>query len=125
MAQLSVSPASPTPTYLPLAPSHQEVTSLLPFPKISLDDVHSNKDLAADLSAYVLQRMDSSPSIAANVSPSGRSDPSPAASSSSTTSRLATHLVGRSQGSFLYLKLALDLFERGHLVTKSSSFKVG
>ena len=111
--------------------SYQEVTSLLPFPKISMDDIHGNKDLAADLIAYVRQRMDASPSIAANVAPNGRSDPASSSTSSSSspasgsaTSRLAAHLVGRSQGSFLYLKLALDLFERGQLVTKSSSFKV-
>ncbi|KAL2088053.1 hypothetical protein ACEWY4_016881 [Coilia grayii] len=101
--------------------SHVDVTSLLPFPKISLDDIHSNKELAADLSTYVRHRMEASPSITSNVSPTGRSEPP---SSSSITSRLATHLVGRSQGSFLYLKLALDLFEHGHLVTKSTNFSV-
>ncbi|XP_063068808.1 protein TANC1-like [Engraulis encrasicolus] len=101
--------------------SHREVTRLLPFPEISLDDISSNKKLASDLSAYVRCRMDIIiPSIATNVSPSGRSEPPV---SQSSMSRLATHLVSCSQGSFLYLKLALDLLERGHLVTKGAGFK--
>lgn len=38
--------------------------------------------------------------------------------------KLSSQLVGRSQGSYLYLKLVLDLLEKGHLVIKSSSYKV-
>ena len=38
--------------------------------------------------------------------------------------RFLQHLTQTSQGNFLFAKLVLDLIERGHLVIKSSSFKV-
>ena len=38
--------------------------------------------------------------------------------------KLSAHLKALSRGSYLYLKLTLDLIEKGYLVLKSSSFKV-
>lgn len=38
--------------------------------------------------------------------------------------KLSAHLKGLSRGSYLYLKLTLDLIEKGYLVLKSSSYKV-
>ena len=38
--------------------------------------------------------------------------------------RFVTYLTESSAGSFLFAKLVLDLIERGHLVIKSTSFKV-
>ena len=38
--------------------------------------------------------------------------------------RFTSYLTETSGGSFLFAKLVLDLIERGHLVIKSSSFKV-
>lgn len=52
-----------------------------------------------------------------NISLNGKADPA-------TVGKLSNHLISRSQGSYLYLKLTLDLFERGHLVIKSASYKV-
>lgn len=52
-----------------------------------------------------------------NISLNGKADPV-------TVGKLSSHLISRSQGSYLYLKLTLDLFERGHLVIKSASYKV-
>lgn len=52
-----------------------------------------------------------------NISLNGKAD-------SASVSRLSSHLISLSQGSYLYLKLTLDLFERGHLVIKSASYKV-
>lgn len=40
------------------------------------------------------------------------------------TARFAGHLAALSRGNYLHAKMTLDLIERGHLVTKSSSFKV-
>ena len=42
----------------------------------------------------------------------------------SQVSRFAAHLSGLCRGNFLHAKMTLDLIEQGHLVTKSSSFKV-
>ncbi|KAF7711089.1 protein TANC1 isoform X2 [Silurus meridionalis] len=93
-----------------------DVTSLLPFPIISLDDIH-DKSVSADLHTYVQHRVEHSASILSNVTASGKSEPA-------AGSKLSSHLVSRSQGSYLYLKLVLDLLEKGHLLIKSSGYKV-
>ncbi|KAM4698017.1 protein TANC1 [Rhinophrynus dorsalis] len=95
----------------------QEITSSLPLSKISLDDFPENKDICNDLSAYIQYRHSTSQEIMNNISLNGKTD-------ANTVSKLSDHLVMRSQGSYLYLKLTLDLFEKGHLVIKSSSYKV-
>lgn len=95
----------------------QEITSSLPLSKISLDDFPENKDVYNDLTAYIQYRHSTSQEIANNISLNGKTD-------AISFSKLCDHLVTRSQGSYLYLKLTLDLFERGHLVIKSSSYKV-
>ncbi|XP_019723722.1 protein TANC1 isoform X2 [Hippocampus comes] len=94
-----------------------EITGLLPFSKISLDDFSDNKEISNDLNAYIQYRVSGSKDIMNNISLNGKADPVAVA-------KLSSHLISRSQGSYLYLKLTLDLFERGHLVIKSSSYKV-
>uniref|UniRef100_A0A3Q3EKI2 Tetratricopeptide repeat, ankyrin repeat and coiled-coil containing 1 n=1 Tax=Labrus bergylta TaxID=56723 RepID=A0A3Q3EKI2_9LABR len=94
-----------------------EITSLLPFSKISLDDFTDNKEISNDLNAYIQYRINGSKDIMNNISLNGKADPI-------TVGKLSSHLISRSQGSYLYLKLTLDLFERGHLVIKSASYKV-
>lgn len=95
----------------------QEITTLLPFEKISLDDFSNNKEISNDLNAYIHYRINSSKEVTSNISLNGKADPV-------TVGKLSSHLISRSQGSYLYLKLTLDLFERGHLVIKSASYKV-
>ncbi|XP_031154567.1 protein TANC1 isoform X6 [Sander lucioperca] len=94
-----------------------EITSLLPFSKISLDDFSDNTEISNDLNAYIQYRINGSKDIMNNISLNGKADPI-------TVGKLSSHLISRSQGSYLYLKLTLDLFERGHLVIKSASYKV-
>ncbi|KAF7215948.1 protein TANC1 isoform X3 [Nothobranchius furzeri] len=94
-----------------------DITSLLPFSKISLDDFNDNKEISNDLNAYIQYRINSGKDIMNNISLNGKADPG-------TVSKLSSHLISLSQGSYLYLKLTLDLFEKGHLVIKSSSYKV-
>uniref|UniRef100_A0A8D3AJT3 Tetratricopeptide repeat, ankyrin repeat and coiled-coil containing 1 n=1 Tax=Scophthalmus maximus TaxID=52904 RepID=A0A8D3AJT3_SCOMX len=94
-----------------------EITSLLPFSKISLDEFSDNKEISNDLNAYIQYRINGSKEIMNNISLNGKADPV-------TVGKLSSHLISRSQGSYLYLKLTLDLFERGHLVIKSASYKV-
>lgn len=95
----------------------QEIASLLPFSKISLDDFADNKEISGDLNAYIQYRVNGSKDIMSNISLNGKADPL-------TVAKLSSHLVSRSQGSYLYLKLTLDLLERGHLVIKSAGYKV-
>ncbi|KAI1899209.1 hypothetical protein AGOR_G00059410 [Albula goreensis] len=94
-----------------------EITSLLPLSKISLDDFPGNKDINNDLNAYIQYRINGSQEIMNNISLNGKADPL-------IVGKVSSHLISRSQGSYLYLKLTLDLFERGHLVIKSASYKV-
>ncbi|KAG5852551.1 hypothetical protein ANANG_G00063620 [Anguilla anguilla] len=93
-----------------------EITSLLPFSKISLDDFPDNQDIEKDLKAYVQHRVDNSKEIMTNISLNGKAD-------DTAVNNLSSHLVAHSLGSYLYLKLTLDLFEKGHLVIKSDSYK--
>jgi len=68
---------------------------------------------------YLMHRIHSSAEIQSNVSLSnGRLD-------NTALTKLISHLKNLSRGSYLYLKLTLDLIEGGYLVLKSSSFKVG
>ncbi|XP_061579583.1 protein TANC1 isoform X3 [Cololabis saira] len=94
-----------------------EITSLLPFSKISLDDFADNKEISNDLNSYIQYRVGGSKDIMNNISLNGKAD-------SVTVNKFSSHLISRSQGSYLYLKLTLDLIERGHLVIKSASYKV-
>lgn len=65
-----------------------------------------------------MQRIHSSAEIQSNVSLSnGRLD-------NTALAKLIGHLKTLSKGSYLYLKLTLDLIEGGYLVLKSTSFKV-
>ncbi|XP_051666347.1 protein TANC1 isoform X2 [Manacus candei] len=95
----------------------QEVVSSLPFIAISLDNFPDNKEIHNDLNAYIQYRINSSQEIINNISLNGKAD-------AATVGKVSNHLIMRSLGSYLYLKLTLDLFQKGHLVIKSASYKV-
>ncbi|XP_059203598.1 protein TANC2-like [Centropristis striata] len=96
----------------------QDITRSLPFHCISLDKMEENNNIDQDLQGYLMQRIHSSSEIQSNVSLSnGRLD-------NTALAKLISHLKSLSRGSYLYLKLTLDLIEGGYLVLKSSSFKV-
>ncbi|XP_054462937.1 protein TANC2 isoform X2 [Anoplopoma fimbria] len=95
-----------------------DIARSLPFHRISLDGMEENNAIDQDLQGYLMQRIHSSPEIQSNVSLSnGRLD-------NTALAKLIGHLKSLSRGSYLYLKLTLDLIEGGYLVLKSSSFKV-
>ncbi|XP_029996218.1 protein TANC2-like isoform X3 [Sphaeramia orbicularis] len=96
----------------------QDITHCLPFHHISLDRMEENSAIDQDLQGYLMHRIHTSAEIQSNVSLSnGRLD-------NSALSKLISHLKSLSRGSYLYLKLTLDLIQGGYLVLKSSSFKV-
>ncbi|KAF0301869.1 Protein TANC1 [Amphibalanus amphitrite] len=97
----------------------QGITSMLPFHKLNMDRLLRDSDeLQKDLSDYIAFRINNSPSITSSIQVTG------AKVEGSSQSRFIAHLTELSRGSFLFVKLTLDLIERGHLVMKSSSFKV-
>ncbi|XP_040046508.2 protein TANC2-like isoform X2 [Gasterosteus aculeatus] len=96
----------------------QDIARSLPFHCISLDRMEENNAIDQDLQGYLMQRIHSSTEIQSNVSlGNGRLD-------NAAMAKLISHLKSLSRGSYLYLKLTLDLIEGGYLVLKSSSFKV-
>ncbi|NXU84942.1 TANC1 protein, partial [Xiphorhynchus elegans] len=95
----------------------QEVVNSLPFMAISLDNFPDNKEIHDDLNAYIQYRINNSQEIINNISLNGKAD-------AATVGKVSNHLIMRSLGSYLYLKLTLDLFQKGHLVIKSASYKV-
>ncbi|XP_014829350.1 PREDICTED: protein TANC2-like isoform X1 [Poecilia mexicana] len=98
--------------------SQQDIAQCLPFHHISLDRKEENNAIDQDLEHYLMQRIHSSPGIQSNVSlGNGRLD-------NTALTKMISHLKSLSKGSYLYLKLTLDLIEGGYLVLKSSSFKV-
>nr|XP_006126896.2 protein TANC1 isoform X2 [Pelodiscus sinensis] len=95
----------------------QENTNSLPFFKISLDDFPDKKEIHGDLNSYIQYRINSSQEIINNISLNGKAD-------AAIIGKVSNHLIMKSLGSYLYLKLILDLFQKGHLVIKSASYKV-
>ncbi|XP_043089816.1 protein TANC2 isoform X4 [Puntigrus tetrazona] len=95
----------------------QDITRPLPFHRISLDRLEESDAIDADLQGYILHRLHSSQEIQNNVALNGKLD-------NAAFGKLSAHLKSLSRGSYLYLKLTLDLIEKGYLVLKSSSFKV-
>ncbi|KFP06609.1 Protein TANC1 [Calypte anna] len=95
----------------------QEIVSSLPFIAISLDSFPDNKEIHDDLNAYIQYRINDSQEIINNISLNGKAD-------AAIIGKVSNHLITRSLGSYLYLKLTLDLFQKGHLVIKSASYKV-
>ncbi len=74
-----------------------------------------------DLIDYVSFRVNNAPVIRNNVTLAGAKS---AEGASVQVARFAHHLSTLSRGNYLHTKLALDLMEKGHLVTKSASYKV-
>ena len=96
-----------------------ELVETLGLAQISLDQWKVDKRLEADMSEFVSRRISRSQNIQRNITPqSGRvQDENPQV-------KFQNYLVSTARGCFLFLKLTLDLVERGHLVIKSSSFNL-
>ncbi|XP_065582552.1 protein TANC2-like isoform X2 [Artemia franciscana] len=95
-----------------------DITSMFPFRRISLDSGASQEASLRDLMDYITVRMHKSSQLLSNAVPSMSSK------SNDAISKFASHLAGLSRSSFLHAKLTLDLVEKGHLVMKSSNFKI-
>ncbi|CAH1182734.1 unnamed protein product [Phyllotreta striolata] len=95
----------------------EEVTKQLSFARISLDSVQSNENLQKDILAYINFRMQNNSALQLATSVKIES-------TSVSQNKFAQHLLGLSQGSFLFVKLTLDLLEKGQLVIKSAGYKV-
>ena len=90
------------------------------FLYFSLDNYDVDERLQKDISDYIGMRISKSRNIQTNITPSKLSrmtDENP-------QTRFQNHLVSSAKGSFLFVKLLLDLIEKGSVTIKSTSFNV-
>jgi hypothetical protein len=93
-----------------------EITNLLPFPRIYIDKLDGNEMLVRDLQEYVIHRVQSCVQIKRNMALKTLD--------ASTQGKFASYVQGLANGSFLFCKQTLDLIEQGHVVLKSSNYKI-
>ncbi|XP_013166187.1 PREDICTED: protein TANC2 isoform X2 [Papilio xuthus] len=94
-----------------------ELTKQLPYTRLSLDE---SDNVQKDLLKYFNARLQAAPIIETNIKCStGKSE-----SAHNSVMKFAQYVLHLSQGSFLFLKLILDLLERSHIVVKSTNYKV-
>ncbi|XP_026743736.1 protein TANC2 isoform X3 [Trichoplusia ni] len=94
-----------------------ELTKQLPYNRLSLDE---SDNVHKDLLEYFNTRLQAAPIIETNIKCStGKSE-----GVHNSVMKFAQYVLHLSQGSFLFLKLILDLLERSHIVVKSTNYKV-
>ncbi|XP_033624485.1 protein TANC1-like isoform X2 [Asterias rubens] len=100
-----------------------DIVKMLPLHKVCLDKSTTNatstssEHVQKDAEQYINFRLQQSASVRDNVLLNGKLE-------HSAQSKFRNHLQSLSRGCFLYLKLTLDLIEKGHIVLKSTSYKV-
>ncbi|XP_055942116.1 protein TANC2-like isoform X2 [Argiope bruennichi] len=104
--------------FVTIRTSYGEIVKKLPSHYISLDKGSSSENIQKDLCTYIMHRINTSSSIRANITVNNSKV------EGSSTSKFASHLANLSKGCILYIRLTLDLIEKGHLVVKSSSYRV-
>ena len=97
----------------------QELVGEFGLNQIRLDQWNIDKRIEADISEYVSKRISRSQNIQKNITPqvTRKMEENPQV-------KFQNYLLSISKGNFLFVKMTLDLFERGHLVIKSSSFNI-
>ncbi|XP_061714025.1 protein TANC2 isoform X2 [Cydia pomonella] len=94
-----------------------ELTKQLPYTRLSLDD---SENVHKDLLEYFNMRVQNAPIIETNIKCStGKME-----GVHNSVMKFAQYVLHLSQGSFLFLKLILDLLEKSHIVVKSTNYKV-
>ncbi|XP_072932508.1 protein TANC2 isoform X2 [Epargyreus clarus] len=94
-----------------------ELTKQLPYTRLSLDE---SDNVHKDLLEYFNARVQAAPIIETNIKCStGKLE-----GVHNSVMKFAHYVLHLSQGSFLFLKLILDLLERSHIVVKSTNYKV-
>lgn len=107
------------------------------FMKISLDNIKVNEALQKDIHDYITFRLNNNQQIKNNINSSSTSSVGSSTTNTSSSNGLMgssggclkdtkfiQYLLSLTNGSFLYVKLILDLIERGNLVIKSTSYKI-
>ena len=93
-----------------------EITNKLPFPRIYIDTVSTNDSIVRDLQEYVNHRVKTTVQIKRSMELKTLD--------AAAQGKFCAHVQGLSNGSFLFCKQLLDLIEQGHVVLKSSNYKI-
>ncbi|KAJ0183116.1 hypothetical protein K1T71_001092 [Dendrolimus kikuchii] len=94
-----------------------ELTKQLPYSRLCLDE---SDNVNKDLLEYFNARVQAAPIIETNIKCStGKTE-----GVHNSVMKFAQYVLHLSRGSFLFLKLILDLLERSHIVVKSTNYKV-
>lgn len=94
-----------------------DIVKQLPFQRVILDKAIANDISQRDLGDYINYRMNNSVNLRNNIALNGKLD-------TATQLKFSGHLQTLSKGSFLFCTLTLDLIEKGHLVLKSTNYKI-
>ena len=94
----------------------QDITRPLPFHRVYIDKM-SNEMIARDLLEYVSYRVNTDTCIRNNIALNGKLE-------QTTLQKFCSHVQTLSKGCFLYCHLVLDLIQKGHVVLKSSNYKI-
>lgn len=102
----------------------QDIAKLIPFQRLSLDltvppgDCKSANDyISKDIEVYLNYRIGTAADLKQNIAPDGKPD-------TAMRQRFVAHVQMLTQSCFLYCKLLLNLIENGHLVVKSTNYKI-
>lgn len=97
-----------------------ELIKQLPYTRLSIDYYQCHDNVHKDMYDYINARLQTNPSIQNNMKFAiGKSE-----GVNNAIFKFSQYLMQLSQGSFLFIKLILDLIERGNLIIKSSNYKV-
>ena len=121
IASFLVAHADQFPTWLKLVLTVRtalaDLVKDLPYYRVSLDHLVTNEYVSKDIQDYINYRINMTPEIRLNVALNGKLEPR-------TQIKFTTHVQTLSRGCFLYCKLLLDLVHQGHLVLKSTNYKI-
>ncbi|XP_055957363.1 protein TANC1 isoform X2 [Patella vulgata] len=95
---------------------HQDIVRTFPFHRITIDKM-SNDFVMRDTNEYITHRINTDIGIRNNISQNGKLEPA-------TQQKFCSHIQTLSKGCFLYCKLILDLIDKGHVVPKSTNYKI-
>lgn len=97
-----------------------DLTKQLPYARVCLDEYQGNDNIQRDMIEYINLRLQTNASIQSNM----RSALGKQEGINNSLFKFTQYLLQLAQGSFLFVKLVLDLIERGNIVVKSSNYKV-
>ena len=96
--------------------SHLDLVNSFKWPIINLDQLATNECIHRDIESYVMYRARTSDDLMNNIAMDSYDF--------AAFGKFSSYLETLSNGCLLYCKLVLDLIEQGHLVLKSTNYRI-